>query len=402
MTRSLRLALVSPRFEPVTAVGAEVQIAKLARLMAGRGHRVEVLTTCVRDGMTGKNHYHPGRTREGPFTLRRFPADPRPLSRRRLEIERRIGRGEPVTREEQETWMRGVGFSSELRDHVARSAGDTDAFIFAPALSGTTWSGLEAAAERSLLLTALPDGPEARLETVKELLGRTPVLLAGSVTERDLLQAAGLPPERVIIAAAACETAPEYDPGRFRRRHGLEVPFLLYAGRRTPGKGVDRLIEYVTVLVRSGGLDLRLVLTGSEKINIPPEARDLVLDLNFIEEQDKADGMAACLAFCQPSRGEGLGIAPLEAWLAGRPVLAETGGGVTRERCRASGGGLWYGNCFEFGESVRLLMKNEDLAGAMGEGGRAFVRRHHSWEDAVERIERACAGLASGKSGSPS
>jgi glycosyltransferase involved in cell wall biosynthesis len=400
MSRGLRLALVSPRFEPVTAVGAEVQIAKLGRLMAGRGHRVEVLTTCVRDDMTGKNHYHPGRTREGPFTLRRFRADPRPLSRRRLEIQYRIERGEPVTREEQETWMGGVGFSSELRDHVARSVKHTDAFIFAPALSGTTWSGLEGAAERSLLLTALPDGPEARLETVKELLGRPAGLLAGSTTEQDLLRTAGLPSDRVILAAAACEAAPEYDPDRFRQRHGLEVPFLLYSGRRTAGKGVGRLIEYVTLLVRSGGPDLRLVLTGSEKIDIPAEARDLVLDLNFIDEQDLADGMAACLAFCQPSRREGLALAPLETWLAGRPVLAEAGGGVTAERCRLSGGGLWYADCCEFGESVRLLMADGNLAGDLGRGGKAFVLRHHSWEEALERVERACSDIASGKGGS--
>ena len=60
MSGRLRLALVSPRFEPVTAVGAEVQIAELAGLLSRRGHRVEILTTCIRDDRTGKNHYHPG------------------------------------------------------------------------------------------------------------------------------------------------------------------------------------------------------------------------------------------------------------------------------------------------------------------------------------------------------
>ena len=98
MSPPLRLTLVCPRYKPVTAVGAEVQIRNLAGRLADRGHRVQVLTTCARDTMTWKNHYHPGLSSEGAFTLHRFPVDPRPLSRRRLEIGWRIRRGEAVDR----------------------------------------------------------------------------------------------------------------------------------------------------------------------------------------------------------------------------------------------------------------------------------------------------------------
>jgi len=402
MSRPLRLSLVCPRFEPVTAVGAEVQIKVLAGLLAARGHQVEVLTTCVRDTMTWKNHYHPGLSSEGPFTLRRFPVDPRPLSRRRLEIGWRIRRGEAVGRADQEEWFSGLGFSSALCDHIARGAGKNDAFIFSPALAGTTRGGMSAAGRSSILLPALPDLPASRLELTGEILGSAAALLAGSEAEADLIAGvADIPRDRILLAGAACADAPGYDAERFRRRHGLEVPFLFTAGRRSPEKGVGRLVEYVTTLVRSGGIDLRLVVAGEEPLELPREARGCVLDLHFIDEQDKADGMAAALACCQPSRGEGLALAPMEAWLAGRPVLAEAGGAVTRERCRISGGGLWYRNVFEFEESVRFLLENEAEAAAMGLRGRAYVRSRWSWERAIVDIEGACRAARSGGAKEP-
>lgn len=395
MSRPLRLSLVSPRFEPVTAVGAEVQIKVLAGLLAARGHQVEVLTTCVRDTMTWKNHYHPGRSSVGAFTLRRFPVDPRPLSRRRLEIGWRIRRGEAVDRADQEEWYRGLGFSSALGAHIARSAGRRDAFIFSPAVAGTTWGGISAAGRSSILLPALPDIPASRLELTGKVLRSAAALLAGSEAEADLIaEAADVPRDRILFAGAACADASEYDAERFRRRHGLEVPFLFTAGRRSPEKGVGRLVEYVTALVRSGGIDLRLVVAGEHPLELSREARGCVLDLHFIEGQDKADGMAAALACCQPARAEGLALAPMEAWLAGRPVLADAGGAVTRERCRVSGGGLWYRNVFEFEESVRFLLENEDDAAAMGLRGRDYVRSRWSWEGALVAIEGACRGAA--------
>ena len=166
----------------------------------------------------------------------------------------------------------------------------------------------------------------------------------------------------------------------------------MYSGRRVPAKGVDRLLEYAAALVGDGGLDIRLVLTGAELIDIPGKARNHVLDLHTISGQDKADGMAAALAFCQPAAAEGLALAPMEAWLAGRPVLAEEQGAVTGSRCLASGGGLRYRDYFEFEEAVRLLVERGDLAADMGRKGKAYVEETWSWERAIAGIEEACAG----------
>jgi glycosyltransferase involved in cell wall biosynthesis len=394
MSRSLNLRLVTPRLEPVTDSGVEIQIEEIGRRLADRGHGVEILTTCARDDVTWKNHYSPGLTAVEGMAVRRFPVDPRLVTRQTIESGWRIARGETTTAGEAEAWLRSRGFSSPLRDHVARETGDIDACIFAPALSGTTLAGLPAAAGgRTLLLAALRDQAPARLEVVANLFRSASSILAGSEAERDMILALyGVPADRVRLLGAAVAPAPEYQPERFRQRHGLEVPFLICAGRRVPAKGVDRLLEYAAALVSDGGLDIRLVLTGAELIDIPPRARNHVLDLHTISRQDKADGMAAALAFCQPAAAEGLALAPMEAWLAGCPVLAEERGAVTASRCRASGGGILYRDVFEFEEAVRLLVERRDLAAEMGRKGKAYVEEKWSWERVITGIEEACAG----------
>ena len=395
MSRSLRLALVCPRVEPVTAVGAEVQVKKLATLLAARGHGVELLSTCVRDPTIWKNHYHPGLYREKGVPLRRFPVDHRRLSRRWLGIGARIDGGEEIGREDQVRWIEGLGRSSALEEYIGEERGRYDAFLFAPALSGTTWGGAAAAKGRTVILTALPAGPAARLPVVGEMLDRSAALLAGSEGEEKLLEEITGGGPTVLQAGAACDAAPEYDPGRFRRRHGIEVPFLLYSGRRTRAKGVPRLLASFAAAVDEG-FDIRLVLTGEESVPVPSRIRDHVLDLHFIEDDDKADGLAAAVALCQPSAREGLGLAAIESWLAGRPVLAAEGGEVTVERCRASGGGIWYGDTGEFVEAVRFLLENGKGAAAMGEGGREHIHARWSWGRALPLIEKALMAAADG------
>jgi glycosyltransferase involved in cell wall biosynthesis len=397
VTSSLRIALVSPRFDPITAVGAEERIRRLAAGLAARGHGVELLTTCVRDPMTWKNHYQPGRIEESPFAVSRFPVDPRRVSRRFLEAAARIGRGTAVGREEEEAWAAGLGFSSALAHYLADSGSRFDAFVFAPLVCGTTFGGLASVASRSLLLPALPDGPAARLGIVRENLAAAGAILAGSGAERDLIAStADIPVESIPVGASGVAPAAQYDPEGFRRRHGIEVPFLIYTGRRSREKGVHRLMEYAFSAFRNGGIDFRLVLTGEEALPLPDGAGDCILDLHFLGEQDRADGLAAALAFCQPSAAEGLALSPLESWLAGRPVVTDAVGAVTRARCADSGGGLWYDGALEFEETVRLLLEDGERAAAMGSRGRDFVLSRWPWERTLEAVEEACASLAGG------
>jgi glycosyltransferase involved in cell wall biosynthesis len=107
---------------------------------------------------------------------------------------------------------------------------------------------------------------------------------------------------------------------------------LLAAGRLSPEKGFDVLIEAMRLAV-GHGLDVRLDIVGSG-----PERRRLALlaaplgdritlipALPHAELMLRLDGVHALVA---PSRREGLGMVALEAFTRGRPVVASRVGGL--------------------------------------------------------------------------
>ena len=107
---------------------------------------------------------------------------------------------------------------------------------------------------------------------------------------------------------------------------------LLAAGRLSPEKGFDVLIEAMRIAVEHG-LDVRLDIVGSG-----PERRNLGLlaaplgdrvtlipALPHAELMRRLDGVHALVA---PSRREGLGMVALEAFTRGRPVVASRVGGL--------------------------------------------------------------------------
>ena len=107
---------------------------------------------------------------------------------------------------------------------------------------------------------------------------------------------------------------------------------LLAAGRLSPEKGFDVLIEAMRIAV-DHGLDVRLDIVGSG-----PERRNLALlaaplgdrvtlipALPHAELMRRLDDVHALVA---PSRREGLGMVALEAFTRGRPVVASRVGGL--------------------------------------------------------------------------
>ena len=107
---------------------------------------------------------------------------------------------------------------------------------------------------------------------------------------------------------------------------------LLAAGRLSPEKGFDVLIEAMRIAV-DHGLDVRLDIVGSG-----PERRNLGLlaaplgdrvtlipALPHAELMRRLDDVHALVA---PSRREGLGMVALEAFTRGRPVVASRVGGL--------------------------------------------------------------------------
>ena len=119
-----------------------------------------------------------------------------------------------------------------------------------------------------------------------------------------------------------------------RRRLGLPANYLLFLGNAEPRKGLDVLLEAYRRL-HGRGVDLPVLLVvgppgwgeAASRAGLPGE---LVTAAGYREDTEVPSIVAGALALVYPSRYEGFGLPPLEAFAAGIPsVVSDLA--VTRE-----------------------------------------------------------------------
>lgn len=378
--------MVVPRYGANIIGGAEMHARQLSEHLAGAGHAVDVLTTCAIDHYTWANDLPAGAQPDGPLTVRRYPVDRRDPGIHG-ELERAIVEGYHLSREEERLWMRHGVSSSAMEDDLATHGDRYDAVLAMPYLFGTTYFAYEARADRLLLIPCLHDEPYARLKIVGDMLTGAHGVLFNAYPEADLAErVAGAAPARWAIVGVGFEADTGADGNAFRRKHGLDGPFLLSVGRREGGKNLPLLIDhFVRYKARRPG-NLRLVQAGSGDFRLP--RRPDVVD--FKPDWTERDAMyRACTVFCQPSVNESLSIVMMQAWLAERPVLVHAGGAVTRDHCERSNGGLWFGSYAEFEAVVDRLLDDAALRRALGRNGKSYVDERYSWDAVLGRFHAA-------------
>lgn len=376
-----RIAFVVQRCGSEVNGGSEKHCLDVARRLAAHAE-VEILTTCALDYWTWENHYPPGPGEVAGVRVRRFPVEkPRDLSgfeARSQRVRARLEAG-VLDLDEAEAWMGAQGPSAPgLLEHLRARGGDYDAFFFFTYLYATTYFGLPEVEARAYLVPTAHDEWPIHLPVWERFFARPRALLFNTPEERAFLQRRfpdlALPGE---VTGVGVEPPERLDPDAFRRRFGIEGPFLLYVGRIEPAKGTDVLLEHYAGW-RAGRDDAPpLVLIGRSPTPLPP--RPGVRALGFVDEQTKWDALAACQALVMPSPAESLSMVLLEAWTAGRPALVNAACEVLVAQARRAQGALWYGAADEFALALDRLLE-APIADALGRQGRRWVREQVSWE----------------------
>src|SRR5690606_12529739 len=180
------------------------------------------------------------------------------------------------------------------------------------------------------------------------------------------------------VVVGVGSAVPDHAHGeRFRRRFGIDEPFVLYLGRIDENKGCAELFQFFQQYLFNTRRALTLVLAGRSILPIPDHPR--IRHLGFIDDTQKFDALAAAEALIMPSFFESLSMVALEAWAMGRPVLANARCDVLHGQCLRSNAGLFYGDYPEFAETLHALVTNNGLNGALGRNGRAFFRANYAW-----------------------
>lgn len=381
-----RIAFVVQRYGLEVMGGSELHCRLVAERLARAGHECTVYTSAAKDYVTWRNEYPPGESEVGGVRVKRYPVA------RERDIASFNAYSDwiffhPHSTEDEILWMERQGPASPaLVQAIERESADHDHVIFFTYLYFNTYWGLRGVEGRKTLVPTAHDEPALRLGIMQEVFARPDAFLFNTESEKAMLgkyfSFAGKYQETV---GAGVDLPDAVDTASFRRAHGIDFPYLLYAGRIEPGKGCAELLEYFgrTAAAHPG---LRLLLIGNKLMDLPEDPR--VRYLGFVSPEEKTAAMAGALATVHPSHYESLCMAALESLAVRTPILVQEAADPLKQHAVRGRSGLCFANGDEFAAALDLLVRDARLREALGRNGRAYVEADYTWAKVIGKYER--------------
>ena len=391
-----KIGFVIPWYGEDIPGGAEMELREVATHLQRAGMDVEILTTCVREFSAdwNENYYSAGTAVVEDIAVRRFPVRRRDTAAFD-RVNRRLMEEQHLSLQEEKTFVEEMVNSPQLYEYLKDASNDYALYVFIPYMFGTTYYGMQACPEKSVLIPCFHDEAYLYLRLFRQAYIQARGIIYNAMPEMELANKVyDFTTTEQICMGIGMDTNICADADAFRKAYRIQKPFLLYAGRKDAGKNVHTLLRYFAEYKqRHGDSDLQLVLIGGGSIEIPASVRDDVYDLGFVSRQDKYDAMAAAELLCQPSHNESFSLVIMESWLCGRPVLVHSQCAVTRDFARRANGGLYFRNYFEFEGCVQYILTHPEQARTMGQNGGTFVRENFDWDVIVEKYSAFFAKL---------
>lgn len=178
------------------------------------------------------------------------------------------------------------------------------------------------------------------------------------------------------------------DPGQVKRRYDIAPmdPTVLFAGRMAWQKGPDILLEAVPPLLGFyPHSKFVFVGDGDMRWGLEERARQLGVAhatrfLGFRSGPELVELYKSADVVCIPSRNEPFGIVLLEAWAAGKPVVAASTGGPSELISHGVNGLTIHDNPDSVGWGIGTLFMDFDNARRMGRNGRRTLMQGFDWD----------------------
>lgn len=386
MKQNPKIAFVVQRYGEEVNGGAELHCRWIAEHLSTY-YDVEIITTCAIDYITWKNEYAPGKDTVNGITVWRFPVDnPRDINKFNNFSEKIFG-GEHSAEDELK-WMKLQGpYSTKLLDFIKSTKDSYDFFIFFTYLYCTTFFGLPIVKDKAILVPTAHDEPPIYL-SIFDALFRQPKAIIYNTEEEKRFINLKFKNENISgeIIGVGIDAPEKMDADNFKQKYKIDN-FIIYVGRIDESKGCKELFEYFIRYKKEAHSDIKLVLLGKPVMKIP--AHTDIIQLGFVSEQDKFNGIKAAELLIMPSKYESLSIVIMETWLCNNAVLVNGNCEVLKGHCLRSNGGLYYTNYEEFRACLNLLLRDLQLRARMGENGRRYVEGNYGWE----KIENKYVGL---------
>jgi glycosyltransferase involved in cell wall biosynthesis len=196
------------------------------------------------------------------------------------------------------------------------------------------------------------------------------LVLAAPRVACDFLAEKGCKVEYLTAGYDSTEQFTSHDENAFQRIYSSARPFVLVLGRKAIAKAYQQIIDACERLNQEG-CDLQIVLIGPDDDGIPVDSPNAV----YLGRQPRnvvRGALLTCMALCTMSTSESFGIVLLEAWQAGKPVIAN-------KHCAAFGDFAVHGynsllvDYEDLAEAMRSLLLNQELRELLAKNGRKSV-----------------------------
>lgn len=386
----MRLLFVVQRYGREVFGGAEQFTKSFATRLAGRGHDVEVVTSCAVSYVDWADVYEPGEETIDGVTVHRLPVE-RPRDNEIFNpLNNRVIYGsKPVPPFMQQEWMRQQGpLVAGLGEWLAERVPQVDVTVFTTYLYATTYLGLPRAAPLgpTLLHPTAHDEPPLYLPLFNEVFSAPSAFGFLAPEEAELVARRFGVRRRSITLGIGTELDVVADAPTFRDAFGLDdEPYLVFVGRLDPHKGTEELFHHFVRYKERNPGPLKLVLVG-EPIKPLPLHDDIVVT-GFVDQAVRDGAIAGAVALVQPSYLESFSLVLIEAFALGVPAIVQGACAVLAGHAERSGAAFAYRGYREFEAAVDLLTGDEVLARRMGAAGRAYVESNYEWDDVLSRYE---------------
>lgn len=383
-----KLAFVIPWYGENIPGGAEMELRGMTQALMKRGVELEILTTCVKEFSAdwNVNYYKEGRDIVQGVVVRRFKVTPKKRVRF-AEINARLMKGFPITLNEEDIFLEEMVNSDALYRYIEDNKDKYRLFIYIPYMFGTTYHGARICPEKTVLIPCFHKEAYIYMHRFKELYSQVAGMIFNAKPEEDLASKVfDLSVVNTLTLGIGMDTDICGDKQRFRTEFNIKYPYILYAGRKDIGKNIHILIKYFGFYKRRIKGNLKLILIGGGNIEIPEDLKNEIIDLGFVETQQKYDAYSGALLLCQPSINESFSLVIMESWLCGRPVLVHEFCDVTKNFVEEAEAGLYFKNYLEFESCINYIKEKEDIAIQMGKNGKAYVKENFEWSIIMDKF----------------
>lgn len=413
-----KVAFVVVRYGLDINGGAEYHCRMLAERLVP-DYQVEVLTTCVKNYVTGNNEYAEGTETINGVLVRRFMAQPvekdllghfvrksrRAIKRRKLLYRLHLlGLFSSIKKiwTFKEEWdlkeyMSCVFYSPDLFSFIKEHKADYKVFIpitidFPPVYYTALY-----APEKTIVIPTMHYQRAAFRPLLTRVFTRAAYIAFNTEAEQRLARRIfGHSMSAHGVVGVGCELAAASDWGLTSAKYGLPSKYLLYVGRIDRDK-IQQIFDYFMAYKQKYQTsELKFVLVGGCFCDVPQHPD--IIYTGFVGENEKTAIIEHAEVVVNPSRFESLSLILLEVMSLKKPMLVNGHCDVMKDHCKKSdGAALAYYDKKSFVKQLHRVESSANLRTAMGEKGKKYVEENYDWSLIMKRLTACIERVSSQK-----